>query len=47
VARTNIEIDNKLLLKVRNLTGLKTKSAIVDKALRLLIRSETRRRVLH
>jgi Arc/MetJ family transcription regulator len=46
MARTNIEIDEDLVRKVRKLTGLKTKRAIVDAALHLLVRSETRKGML-
>jgi Arc/MetJ family transcription regulator len=46
VARTNIEIDENLVRRARKLTRLKTKRAIVDKALELLVRSETRKGML-
>jgi Arc/MetJ family transcription regulator len=46
MARTNIEIDEELVRKARKLTRLKTKRAIVDKALHLLVRSETRKGIL-
>jgi Arc/MetJ family transcription regulator len=44
--RTNIDIDEGLIRKARKLTGLKTKRQIVDKALELLVRSESRKGIL-
>lgn len=46
VARTNIDIDEALVRKARKLTRLKTKRQIVDKALELLVRSESRKAIL-
>jgi Arc/MetJ family transcription regulator len=46
VSRTNIELDDALVLKARKLTRLKTKREIVDRALELLVRSETRKGIL-
>ena len=46
VARTNINIDESLIRKARKLTRLKTKRQIVDRALELLVRSETRKGIL-
>ena len=46
VARTNIDIDETLIRKARKLTRLKTKRQIVDRALELLVRSETRKGIL-
>ena len=46
MARTNINLDASLIRKARRLTRLKTKRAIVDKALHLLVRSETRKAIL-
>jgi Arc/MetJ family transcription regulator len=46
MSRTNIELNDELLRKARKLTGLKTKRAIVDKALELLVRSEIRKGIL-
>jgi Arc/MetJ family transcription regulator len=46
VARTNINIDENLIRKARKLTRLKTKRQIVDRALELLVRSETRKGML-
>ena len=46
MGRTNIEIDERLVRKARRLTRLKTKREIVDKALELLVRSESRKGLL-
>jgi Arc/MetJ family transcription regulator len=46
MSRTNIELDDALVLKARKLTHLKTKREIVDRALELLVRSETRKGML-
>jgi Arc/MetJ family transcription regulator len=46
MSRTNIEIDDSLMRKARKLTRLKTKRQIVDKALELLVRSESRKGIL-
>ncbi len=46
MGRTNIEIDESLVRKARRLTRLKTKREIVDRALELLVRSETRKGIL-
>jgi Arc/MetJ family transcription regulator len=46
MSRTNIELDDALVLKARKLTRLKTKREIVDSALKLLGRSETRKGIL-
>jgi Arc/MetJ family transcription regulator len=46
MGRTNIEIDETLVRKARKLTRLKTKRAIVDQALRLLVRSEAQKGML-
>ena len=47
MGRTNIEIDETLVRKARKLTRLKTKREIVDAALELLVRSESRKGILH
>jgi Arc/MetJ family transcription regulator len=44
--RTNIDIDEDLVRKARRLTRLKSKRQIVDKALELLVRSESRKGIL-
>jgi Arc/MetJ family transcription regulator len=46
MGRTNINIDERLVRKARKLTRLKTKRQIVDKALELLVRSESRKAIL-
>jgi Arc/MetJ family transcription regulator len=46
MSRTNIDIDEKLIREARKLTRLKTKREIVQKALELLVRSETRKGIL-
>jgi Arc/MetJ family transcription regulator len=46
MSRTNIEIDDALIKKARKLTSLRTKRAIVDRALELLVRTETRKGML-
>jgi Arc/MetJ family transcription regulator len=46
MSRTNIEIDDGLMSKARRLTHLKTKRQIVDKALELLVRAESRKGIL-
>jgi Arc/MetJ family transcription regulator len=46
MARTNIVLDDNLIRKARKLTGLKTKREIVNKALELLVRSESRKGIL-
>ncbi len=46
MSRTNIELDDTLVHKARKLTRLKTKREIVDRALELLVRSETRKGIL-
>ncbi len=43
--RTNIEIDNDLIEQARRLTGLATKKAIVDEALRVLIQQYEQREI--
>ena len=46
MSRTNIEIDDALIQKARKLTSLRTKRAIVDRALELLVRTEARKGML-
>jgi Arc/MetJ family transcription regulator len=46
MGRTNIDINEGLIKKARKLTHLKTKRQIVDRALELLVRSETRKGLL-
>jgi len=44
--RTDIDIDENLVRKARKLTRLKSKRQIVDRALELLVRSESRKGIL-
>jgi Arc/MetJ family transcription regulator len=46
MGRTNIVLDDDLVRKARKLTRLKTKREIVNKALELLVRSESRKGIL-
>ena len=46
MSRTNINLDDRLIRKARQLTKLKTKRAIVDRALQLLVRTEARKGIL-
>ena len=46
MSRTNIDIDDKLIRKARRLTGMKTKKAIVDQALKQLVRNESFKGIL-
>ncbi len=46
MGRTNIVIDENLIRKARKLTRLRTKRQIVDRALDLLVRSESRKGIL-
>jgi Arc/MetJ family transcription regulator len=46
MGRTNIVLNEVLVRKARKLTRLKTKREIVDKALELLVRSESRKGIL-
>jgi Arc/MetJ family transcription regulator len=46
MSRTNIDIDEGLIRQARKLTRLKTKRQIVDRALDLLVRSESRKGIL-
>ncbi len=46
MGRTNIVIDESLVRKARKLTRLKTKREIVDAALELFVRSESRKGIL-
>lgn len=44
--RTNIDIDEELLHQVMEGSGLKTKKAVIDKALKTLLRLQNQRRAL-
>ncbi|MDF3079221.1 MAG: type toxin-antitoxin system VapB family antitoxin [Sphingobacteriaceae bacterium] len=43
--RTNIEIDDKLITKAQKLGNIKTKKAVVEKALELFIRFENQKKL--
>lgn len=44
--RTNIEIDDELMSEAQQLSGLKTKKAVIEEALKMLVRIKQQRRVL-
>jgi Arc/MetJ family transcription regulator len=44
--RTNIEIDDKLMAKAQKLTKIKTKKAVVEKALEVLVQLENQKILL-
>jgi Arc/MetJ family transcription regulator len=44
--RTNIDIDDKLMAEAQQLTGLRTKRAVVEEGLHALIRQKRRRKIL-
>lgn len=46
MGRTNVVLNEDLIRKARKLTRLKTKRQIVDRALELLVRSESRKGIL-
>jgi len=46
MSRTNIDLNDRLVREAQNLTQLKTKRAIVDRALELLVRTEKRKGLL-
>jgi hypothetical protein len=46
MSRTTIDLDERLIRQARKLTGLKTKREIVERALQLLVRFETRKGIL-
>jgi len=46
MSRTNIDLDDKLLRRAQKLTRLKTKRAVVHKALEALVRAEKRKAIL-
>jgi Arc/MetJ family transcription regulator len=46
MARTNIDLDDRLIRRARRLTGLKTKKAVVHRALENLVRAEARKGIL-
>ncbi len=44
--RTNINIDDQLLMRARKLTRLRTKREVVHRALELLVDTEARKEIL-
>ncbi len=44
--RTNIEIDEKLIAKAQKLANVKTKKAVVEKALQLFVQLENQKKLL-
>ena len=44
--RTNIEIDDRLMQKAQRLSGLRTKRAVVEAGLQILIRLKEREEIL-
>jgi len=46
MSRTNIDLDDRLIRRARRLTGLKTKKAVVRRALETLVRTEGRKAIL-
>jgi Arc/MetJ family transcription regulator len=44
--RTNVVIDDTLMAEAMQLTGIKTKRQVIDRALRMLVRLERQRAVL-
>ncbi len=46
MSRTTIDIDEGLIRRAQRLTGLKTKRAIVNRALEVLVRTEGRKGIL-
>lgn len=44
--RTNIELDEKLLSRGKKITGIKTSKALIDLALRELVRRRNQRKIL-
>jgi len=45
--RTNIEVDDELIKEAQQLSGLKTKRAVVDAALRMVVRVQHQKDVLN
>lgn len=44
--RTNIDIDDDLMLKAQKLSNIKTKKAVVEKALQVYINLENQKKIL-
>ena len=45
--RTNIQLDDELITQTMEATGAKTKRAVVDEALRLLLRTRSQESIRH
>ena len=43
--RTNIDIDDKLIAKAQQLSNIKTKKAVVEKALQLFVQLENQKKL--
>ena len=46
MSRTNIDLDDRLVRRALRLTGLKTKKAVIHRALESLVRAEARKGIL-
>ncbi|HEX5413555.1 MAG TPA: type II toxin-antitoxin system VapB family antitoxin [Terriglobia bacterium] len=46
MSRTNVEIDDQLIRRAQRVSGLKTKRAVIQKALETLVRTEDRKGIL-
>jgi Arc/MetJ family transcription regulator len=44
--RTNVDIDDALMEEAKRASGLKTKRAVIEQALQMLIRSKRRKKIL-
>jgi Arc/MetJ family transcription regulator len=44
--RTNVEIDDKLIAEAQQLSGLKSKRAVIDAALRMFVRVQHQKDIL-
>jgi len=47
MSRTNVDIDDRLIRRAQRISGLKTKKAVVHKALETFVRTEDRKGILH
>lgn len=45
--RTNIEIDDELMAKAQKLSNIKTKKALIEKALQLLVSLENQKNLIN
>ena len=45
--RTNVELDDALIVKAMELTNISTKKAVIHKALEELVKSNTRKEILN